>query len=150
GWSWPGGKDAMDHRCGLVTLNSGNTLLTPSFDDYESVMFFPFSSDSGRLGCRVSRMVPNVEVNLRGLFELDKSDLSDTATKLAWAKPNKRSGDADLSKDKSGPEPPPAFWRSWCVEGDVRFGVISPVLMQRYLRTTRQRYSPCEGPQSLK
>ncbi|GJS88542.1 hypothetical protein Tco_0771178 [Tanacetum coccineum] len=30
----------------------------------------------GRLGCRVPRMAPNVEVNLRGLLELDKSDLS--------------------------------------------------------------------------
>ncbi|GKG18905.1 hypothetical protein Tco_0376004, partial [Tanacetum coccineum] len=29
-----------------------------------------------RLGCRVLWMAPNVEVNLRGLLELDKSDLS--------------------------------------------------------------------------
>ncbi|GJZ85625.1 reverse transcriptase domain-containing protein, partial [Tanacetum coccineum] len=73
----------------------------------------------------------------------------DTATKLARAKPNKRSGDADLSKDKSGPESPVEFRRSWYVEGHIRSGVISSVLMQRCQRTIRQRYSPCEGPLSL-
>nr|GEZ57187.1 hypothetical protein [Tanacetum cinerariifolium] len=36
----------------------------------------------------------------------------DTASKLARAKPNKPSGDADLSKDKSGPESPLEFRRS--------------------------------------
>ncbi|GKC62297.1 hypothetical protein Tco_1094895, partial [Tanacetum coccineum] len=30
-----------------------------------------------------------------------------------------RSGDADLSKDKSGPESPPEFQRSWYVEGHL-------------------------------
>ncbi|GJW37536.1 hypothetical protein Tco_0060456 [Tanacetum coccineum] len=65
------------------------------------------------------------------------------------AKPNKRSGDADLSKDKSGPESPLEFWRSWYVEGHIRSGVISSVLMQRCQRKIRQRYSPCEGPLSL-
>ncbi|GKD08970.1 hypothetical protein Tco_1188655, partial [Tanacetum coccineum] len=30
----------------------------------------------GRLGCRVPRMAPNVEVNLHGLLDLDKSDLN--------------------------------------------------------------------------
>ncbi|GJW16146.1 hypothetical protein Tco_0020279 [Tanacetum coccineum] len=73
----------------------------------------------------------------------------DTATKLARAKPNKRSGDADLSKDKSGPESPLEFQRSWYVEGHIRSGVISSVLMQRCQRTIKQRYSPCEGPLSL-
>ncbi|GJR61995.1 hypothetical protein Tco_1504157 [Tanacetum coccineum] len=52
GWPLSGGKDATDQGCGPVTLNSS------------------------RLGCRVPRMAPNVEVNLRGLLELDKSDLS--------------------------------------------------------------------------
>ncbi|GJZ21957.1 hypothetical protein Tco_0558996 [Tanacetum coccineum] len=47
----------------------------------------------------------------------------DTATKLAWAKPNKRSGDADLSKDKSVMELPLELQRRW--------------------------YNPCEGPMSL-
>ncbi|GKA70642.1 hypothetical protein Tco_0776781 [Tanacetum coccineum] len=48
-----------------------------------------------------------------------------------------------------GPEPQLEFWRSWYVEGHIRSGVISSVLMQRYQRTIRQRYSPCEGPLSL-
>ncbi|GKB95551.1 hypothetical protein Tco_0981688 [Tanacetum coccineum] len=39
----------------------------------------------------------------------------------------------------SGPESPPELQRSWYVEGHIRFGVISSVLMQRYLRTIRQR-----------
>ncbi|GJR69841.1 hypothetical protein Tco_0015906 [Tanacetum coccineum] len=73
----------------------------------------------------------------------------DAYAKLTWAKLNKCSGDADLSKDKSGLESPPKFWRSWCVEGHARSGVISSVLAQRYLRTIRQRYNPCEGPLSL-
>ncbi|GJU90302.1 hypothetical protein Tco_1302725 [Tanacetum coccineum] len=34
---------------------------------------------------------------------------------------------------------PPELQRSWCVEGHIRFGVISSVLMQRYQRTTRQK-----------
>ncbi|GKC01715.1 hypothetical protein Tco_0987851 [Tanacetum coccineum] len=38
--------------------------------------FFPFLSDSGRLGCRVPQKAPNVEVNLRELLALGKSDLS--------------------------------------------------------------------------
>ncbi|GJT83150.1 hypothetical protein Tco_1057492 [Tanacetum coccineum] len=46
----------------------------------------------------------------------------DTATKLARAKPNKRSRDADLSKDKSVPESPLEFRRSWYVEGHIRSG----------------------------
>ncbi|GJT93724.1 hypothetical protein Tco_1082569 [Tanacetum coccineum] len=78
----------------------------------------------------------------------DKSGL-DASAKLTRAKLNKRSGDADLSRDKSGPESPPELQRSWYVEGHVRSGVISSVLAQRYLRTIRQRYSPREGPQSL-
>ncbi|GKD67423.1 hypothetical protein Tco_1309531 [Tanacetum coccineum] len=73
----------------------------------------------------------------------------DASAKLTRAKLNKRSGDADLSKDKSGPESPPEFRRSWYVEGHVRSGVISSVLAQRYLKAIRQRYSPREGPQSL-
>ncbi|GJZ76243.1 reverse transcriptase domain-containing protein [Tanacetum coccineum] len=42
----------------------------------------------------------------------DKSGL-DASAKLAWAKLNKSSRDADLSKDKSGPESPLDFRRSW-------------------------------------
>ncbi|GKF57361.1 hypothetical protein Tco_0170898, partial [Tanacetum coccineum] len=78
----------------------------------------------------------------------DKSGL-DASAKLTRAKLNKRSRDADLSKDKSGPESPPEFRRSWCVEGHVRSEVISSVLAQWYLKTIRQRYSPYEGPLSL-
>ncbi|GKC80881.1 hypothetical protein Tco_1131655 [Tanacetum coccineum] len=72
GWLFSDGKDAMDRGCGLVTLNSSSTLLAPSTGDCESVVFFPFSSDSGRLGCRVPRMEPNVEVNLCRLLVLGK------------------------------------------------------------------------------
>ncbi|GKD69599.1 hypothetical protein Tco_1323689 [Tanacetum coccineum] len=59
----------------------------------------------------------------------DKSGL-DAFAKLTWAKLNKRFGDADLSKDKSGPKPRPEFRRSWYVEGHVKSGVISSVLAQ--------------------
>ncbi|GKA51614.1 hypothetical protein Tco_0744810 [Tanacetum coccineum] len=48
----------------------------------------------------------------------DKSSL-DASAKLTQAKLDKRSRDADLLKDKSGPESPPEFWRSWCVEGHL-------------------------------
>nr|GEU66634.1 hypothetical protein [Tanacetum cinerariifolium] len=47
-----------------------------------------------------------------------------------------------MSKEKSGLESPLEFERSWCVEGHVKFGVISSILMQRNLRTTRQSMSP--------
>ncbi|GKC38563.1 hypothetical protein Tco_1050947, partial [Tanacetum coccineum] len=67
----------------------------------------------------------------------DKSSL-DASAKLTRAKPNKCSRDADLSKDKSGSESPPEFQRSWRVKGYFRSIVISSVLIQRYLRTTRQ------------
>ncbi|GJT91792.1 reverse transcriptase domain-containing protein [Tanacetum coccineum] len=40
-------------------------------------------------------------------------------THVARAELNKRSRDADLSKDKSGPESPPEFWRS-CTSGTYR------------------------------
>ncbi|GJW95487.1 hypothetical protein Tco_0175159 [Tanacetum coccineum] len=69
----------------------------------------------------------------------DKSGI-DASTKLTRAKLNKRSVDADLSKDKSGPELPLEFRRSWYVEGHIKSRVISSVLMQRYLRVTRQRH----------
>nr|GEV88065.1 hypothetical protein [Tanacetum cinerariifolium] len=56
------------------------------------------------------------------LFELSPSEYPKekhsihTPAKLAHAKLNKRSGDADLSKDMSGPELPPELQRSWCDE----------------------------------
>nr|GEV75144.1 hypothetical protein [Tanacetum cinerariifolium] len=65
------------------------------------------------------------------------------------SKPCQVSDQRRLDHHQSGPEPPPEFQRSWRVEGHVRSGVISSVLVQRYLRTTRQRYSPYKGPQSL-
>ncbi|GKB11054.1 hypothetical protein Tco_0844977 [Tanacetum coccineum] len=61
----------MDDGCSPVTLSSGSTLLTPSFDDCESVMFFPFSPDSGGLGSWVPRMAPNVEQYLSCFLHLD-------------------------------------------------------------------------------
>nr|GEW52381.1 hypothetical protein [Tanacetum cinerariifolium] len=49
-----------------------------AFNDYEfHCHVFHFSLDLGRLGCWVPRMAPNVEVNLRGLLGLGKSDLND-------------------------------------------------------------------------
>ncbi|GKF41950.1 hypothetical protein Tco_0125292, partial [Tanacetum coccineum] len=69
----------------------------------------------------------------------------DAPVKLTWAKLNKRSGDADLSKDMSGPDSPPELRRSWCVEGQTRFGVISSVLAQQYLRTVRQSFGSFGG-----
>ncbi|GJT35357.1 hypothetical protein Tco_0925776 [Tanacetum coccineum] len=78
----------------------------------------------------------------------DKTGL-DASAKLTRAKLNKRSGDADLSKEKLGPESPLEFQRSWYVEGHIRSRVISSVLIQRYLRANRQRFNPREGPQSL-
>ncbi|GJY87317.1 hypothetical protein Tco_0501945 [Tanacetum coccineum] len=65
------------------------------------------------------------------------------SAKLTRAELNKRSRDADLSKDKSGLESPLEFRRSWYVEGHIRSGVISSVLAQRYLRN-----SPTKGPSS--
>nr|GEX64236.1 hypothetical protein [Tanacetum cinerariifolium] len=68
---------------------------------------------------------------------LDKriSDPPWLQTRLCDAPPR----DADLSKDKSGPESPPEFQRNWCFEGHARSGVISSVLMKRYQKTLRQK-----------
>ncbi|GJT86055.1 hypothetical protein Tco_1067772 [Tanacetum coccineum] len=66
----------------------------------------------------------------------------DAPIKLTRAKLNKCSEDADLLKDMSGPKSPPELQRSWRIEGHIRFGVISSVLAQRYLRIIRQRVGP--------
>ncbi|GJW18258.1 hypothetical protein Tco_0025694 [Tanacetum coccineum] len=79
----------------------------------------------------------------------DKTGL-DASAKLTRAKLNKRFGDDDLLKDNSGPESLLEFRRSWYVEGHIKSGVISSVLMSHNQRTIRQRYNPCEGPLSLK
>ncbi|GKB66820.1 reverse transcriptase domain-containing protein, partial [Tanacetum coccineum] len=71
---------------------------------------------------------------------------SNASAKLMRAELNKRSRDADLSKDKSGPESPPEFRRSWYVEGHIRSGVISSVLGQRHLRNSPTKGD--EGPSS--
>ncbi|GJX12102.1 putative reverse transcriptase domain-containing protein [Tanacetum coccineum] len=81
---------------------------------------------------------------LNNAFLASRLQSADLQTKLLW-----HTGDVDLSKDKSGPESPPEFHRSWYVEGHVMSRVISSVLAQQYLRTIRQRYSPREGPQSM-
>ncbi|GKB53877.1 hypothetical protein Tco_0904630 [Tanacetum coccineum] len=44
-------------------------------------------------------------------FSVDEMDVM--VLQLGGLKPKKCSGEADLSKDKSGPEPPPEFQRSW-------------------------------------
>ncbi|GJU06480.1 hypothetical protein Tco_1122910 [Tanacetum coccineum] len=79
----------------------------------------------------------------------DKSGLAASA-KLTRVELNKRSGDADLSKDKSGPESPPEFRRSWYVEGHIRSGVISSVLAQQHLSNspTKGIVLGDEGPSS--
>ncbi|GJZ45463.1 hypothetical protein Tco_0593059 [Tanacetum coccineum] len=51
-------------------------LLTPSSDDCESVMFFYFLPDSGRLGRRVPRMTPNVEMFRGRLYLITDEPLS--------------------------------------------------------------------------
>ncbi|GJW34522.1 hypothetical protein Tco_0054554 [Tanacetum coccineum] len=72
-----------------------------------------------RLRCQIPRMAPNVEVNLRGLLELDKSDLSGNKDRMELITPDlicpstyqllrNSSGNSgpDLSFDKSAsPEP---------------------------------------------
>ncbi|GJY96964.1 retrovirus-related pol polyprotein from transposon TNT 1-94, partial [Tanacetum coccineum] len=47
-------------------------------------------------------------------------------------------GEADLSKDTSGPKLSTELWRSWWVEGHIKSEFISSVLRQRYQRTLRQ------------
>ncbi|GJW33488.1 hypothetical protein Tco_1198320 [Tanacetum coccineum] len=94
----------------------------------------------------VHAFVQGISVTLEDDVELVESPLEhpkdkpglDASAKLTRAKLNKHSGDADLSKDKLGPESPLEFWRSWRVEGHVRSRVISFVLAQWYLRTTQQ------------
>ncbi|GKB05237.1 RNA-directed DNA polymerase, eukaryota, reverse transcriptase zinc-binding domain protein [Tanacetum coccineum] len=74
---------------------------------------------------------------------MTQSTFKSNTDKLAWQILD-RGGmmrDADLSKDKSGPESPPEFWRSWYVEGHIKSGVISSVLAQRHLRN-----NPTKGP----
>nr|GEZ12455.1 hypothetical protein [Tanacetum cinerariifolium] len=44
-----------------------------------------------------------------------------------------------ISKDTSGPESLEELRRGWYVEGQIRSGVISPVLAQQYQDTVRQR-----------
>ncbi|GJU02608.1 hypothetical protein Tco_1112946 [Tanacetum coccineum] len=48
-----------------------------------------------------------------GKLSHDTSQRKHASAKLTRAELNKRFGDADLSKDKSGLESPPEFWRSW-------------------------------------
>ncbi|GKD54508.1 hypothetical protein Tco_1287895 [Tanacetum coccineum] len=72
---------------------------------------------------------------------MTQSTFKSSTDKQAWQIPDW----GDMMRS----EAPPEFRRSWCVEGRVRSRVISSVLAQRYLRTIRQWYSPCEGPLSL-
>ncbi|GJY31352.1 hypothetical protein Tco_0414847 [Tanacetum coccineum] len=53
----------------------------------------------------------------RKIHDEEKYSL-DTPAKLTRAKLNKRYGDADLSKDKSGPKSPPELWR--CGNGGLK------------------------------
>ncbi|GJS48886.1 hypothetical protein Tco_0599007 [Tanacetum coccineum] len=52
---------------------------------------------------------------------MTQSTFKSSTDKLAWQILDwgDMMRDADLSKDKSGPEPPPEFRRSWCVEGHL-------------------------------
>ncbi|GJQ95869.1 probable xyloglucan endotransglucosylase/hydrolase protein 7 [Tanacetum coccineum] len=44
-----------------------------------------------------------------------------------------------MSKDTSGSESPEELRRGWYVEGQIKSGVISPILVQRCQETVRQR-----------
>ncbi|GKA52827.1 hypothetical protein Tco_0746142, partial [Tanacetum coccineum] len=78
-------------------------------------------------------------ISFLAIIEKVRRKERDASAKLTQAKLNKRSEDANLSKDKSGPELPLELWRSWYVKGHIRSRVSSSVLMQRYQRTLRQR-----------
>nr|GEX26112.1 hypothetical protein [Tanacetum cinerariifolium] len=54
---------------------------------------------------------------------------------LALAELDKCSGEADTSKDMTGPESPDELWKSWYVKGQTRSGFISPVRAQHYQET---------------
>ncbi|GJZ32426.1 hypothetical protein Tco_0577862 [Tanacetum coccineum] len=69
----------------------------------------------------------------------DKKRNLNTSAKLAQAKSDKYSEEAEMSKDTSDPESPEELRRGWYVEGQIRSGVISPLLAQRYQETFRQR-----------
>ncbi|GJV42720.1 reverse transcriptase domain-containing protein [Tanacetum coccineum] len=94
------------------------------------------SSKKGKAASNAPRAEPNYNREASG----------NASAKLRRAELNKRFGDADLSGDKSGPESPPEFWRSWYVEGHIRFGVISSVQAQRHLRNNPTKGD--EGPNS--
>ncbi|GKB45713.1 reverse transcriptase domain-containing protein [Tanacetum coccineum] len=113
------------------------------------------TSSEGGLGCHFTMGVVLFRLGLKGYLTYPMNHHSekspsehpeekgslDAPDKLTRAKLNKRSREADMSKDISGPESPPELWSSWCIEGHIRFRVISSVLAQRYLRIIRQRES---------
>ncbi|GKE27968.1 hypothetical protein Tco_1443352 [Tanacetum coccineum] len=70
----------------------------------------------------------------------------DASAKVTRAELNKRSGDADLSKDKSCSKSSLEFRRSWYAKGHIMSGVISSVLTQRHLRNSPTKGD--EGPSS--
>nr|GEU81141.1 hypothetical protein [Tanacetum cinerariifolium] len=62
------------------------------------------------------------------LKPLEKNCNLNTSAKLTRVKPDKYSGEADISKGMLGLEQPGELRRSWHVEGHVRSGVISFIL----------------------
>ncbi|GJV78454.1 retrovirus-related pol polyprotein from transposon TNT 1-94 [Tanacetum coccineum] len=139
-------KKLMHNRFEMSLMGEMNFFL--GFQIHQSLRGLKYPKDSG------FELTAFSDDDHAGCLDTSKStsrgiQFLDASTKLTRAKLNKLSGDADLLKDKSGPESPLEFWRSWYVEGHIRSGVVSSVLAQRYLRETRKRYSPREGPQSL-
>ncbi|GJU39370.1 reverse transcriptase domain-containing protein [Tanacetum coccineum] len=118
-------------------LNNGGSragliLIAPDDVEYSYVLCLNFSNSNNDAEC---------EALLAGLW---------IATEMQHGlKLKKCTREADLSKDTSGLEPQLEFRRNWYVEGHIKSGVISFVVMQRYQRTIRQRNIPCEGPLSL-
>ncbi|GJT58478.1 hypothetical protein Tco_1002011 [Tanacetum coccineum] len=79
------GSSILRHSCRVsflvvtiaIPLVVGNFIIVWIVEAIAPKLLRPvWSRISGRLGCRVPWMAPNVEVNLCGLLELDKSDLS--------------------------------------------------------------------------
>ncbi|GKB44949.1 hypothetical protein Tco_0889891 [Tanacetum coccineum] len=71
-----------------------------------------FKSSTDKLAWQILDWGDMMMYNLPRNIQRIKSIL-DASAKLTRAKLNKRSGDADLSKEKSGLESPPEFQRSW-------------------------------------
>ncbi|GJV97676.1 hypothetical protein Tco_1549253 [Tanacetum coccineum] len=86
--------------------------------------------------------LPDVSTNQQEFTQEGRSNPDDEVNRHQ-INVHERAYDAENSDDQMslhpGPEPPPEFQRSWCVEGYVRSIVISSVLMQRRRGTKLRR-----------